>query len=161
MPLVTIILGRDILLSITAFYYRYVSLPPPRTLSRYWDFSLPSAEVRPTSISKVNTFLQLALIAGTLVGLALGDVSGQEVEDEKSEAGVKNVGGAKEAGDGHISEEKKGMAQLGFGETALKILEVSWWIVSATTLWSGLSYVGGRKGLRILGEKSRSKGTPK
>ena len=32
---------------------------------RYWDFSLPSAEVRPTTISKYNTALQLALIGAT------------------------------------------------------------------------------------------------
>ena len=28
-PLATVILGRDILLSISAFYYRWISLPPP------------------------------------------------------------------------------------------------------------------------------------
>jgi cardiolipin synthase len=32
---------------------------------RYWDFSLPSAEVHPTAISKYNTALQLALIGAT------------------------------------------------------------------------------------------------
>ncbi len=32
---------------------------------RYWDFSLPSAEVRPTAISKYNTFLQLGLVGLT------------------------------------------------------------------------------------------------
>jgi cardiolipin synthase len=31
-------------------------------MARYWDFSLPSAEVRPTEISKWNTFLQLLLV---------------------------------------------------------------------------------------------------
>ncbi|KAI9797751.1 MAG: hypothetical protein M1835_006923 [Candelina submexicana] len=63
--LAAIILGRDIGLGIAAIYYRWVSLPPPKTFSRYWDFSLPSAEVHPTTISKVNTFLQLALIGAT------------------------------------------------------------------------------------------------
>ncbi|KHJ35404.1 putative cdp-alcohol phosphatidyltransferase [Erysiphe necator] len=65
--LATIVLGRDIGLAIAAFYYRWISLPPPRTLARYWDFSLPSAEVRPTTISKYNTALQLALIGTTTV----------------------------------------------------------------------------------------------
>lgn len=74
-PLAVLILGRDILLSLTAFYYRYISLPPPRTLSRYWDFSLPSAEVKPTTISKVNTFLQLGLLGATMSGLAMGGLS--------------------------------------------------------------------------------------
>ena len=52
--LAVIILGRDFSLGIAALYYRYISLPPPKTFSRYWDFSLPSAEVHPTNISKVS-----------------------------------------------------------------------------------------------------------
>ncbi|KAK8066559.1 hypothetical protein PG997_013306 [Apiospora hydei] len=62
-----IILGRDVGLGIAAIYYRWISLPPPKTFMRYWDFSLPSAEVRPTTISKYNTFLQLALMGATVV----------------------------------------------------------------------------------------------
>jgi cardiolipin synthase len=54
-------------LGIAAFYYRYASLPAPKTFMRYWDFSLPSAEVHPTQISKWNTFLQLGLIGCTVV----------------------------------------------------------------------------------------------
>ncbi|KPM36898.1 hypothetical protein AK830_g9681, partial [Neonectria ditissima] len=60
-----LILGRDVGLAISAIYYRWISLPPPKTFARYWDFSLPSAEVRPTTISKYNTFLQLALVGMT------------------------------------------------------------------------------------------------
>jgi cardiolipin synthase len=71
-----IILGRDIGLGIAAIYYRWISLPPPKTFSRYWDFSLPSAEVHPTTISKYNTALQLALIgATTALPLVSVDVS--------------------------------------------------------------------------------------
>ncbi|CAK5283161.1 unnamed protein product [Mycena citricolor] len=67
LPLAVIILGRDVLLSLSAFWIRYTSLPPPRTFARYWDFSLPSVEVRPTYISKVNTALQLLLMGVTTV----------------------------------------------------------------------------------------------
>ncbi|KAI4143833.1 MAG: hypothetical protein LQ340_006859, partial [Diploschistes diacapsis] len=42
--LATLILGRDVLLALSAVYYRWISLPPPKTFWRYWDFSLPSAE---------------------------------------------------------------------------------------------------------------------
>ncbi|PFH50310.1 hypothetical protein AMATHDRAFT_145465 [Amanita thiersii Skay4041] len=66
-PLAVIILGRDILLSLSAFYIRYTTLPPPKTILRYWDFSIPSAEVRPTLISKVNTALQLGLMGTTTI----------------------------------------------------------------------------------------------
>lgn len=63
--LAVIIVGRDVLLSLAAFYIRYTSLPHPKTFSRYWDFSIPSAEVHPTTISKVNTALQLLLMGAT------------------------------------------------------------------------------------------------
>ncbi|KAL2201351.1 CDP-alcohol phosphatidyltransferase-domain-containing protein [Corynascus similis CBS 632.67] len=63
--LAVIILGRDVGLAISAIYYRWISLPPPKTFARYWDFSLPSAEVRPTQISKYNTALQLGLMGLT------------------------------------------------------------------------------------------------
>ena len=75
--LAVIILGRDVGLGISAIYYRWISLPPPKTFARYWDFSLPSAEVRPTTISKYNTALQLALIgATTAMPLVTMDVTG-------------------------------------------------------------------------------------
>lgn len=64
--LAVLILGRDIGLSISAIYYRWISLPPPKTMARYWDFSLPSAEVKPTGISKVNTALQLLLVGSSM-----------------------------------------------------------------------------------------------
>ncbi|PHH59655.1 hypothetical protein CDD81_2778 [Ophiocordyceps australis] len=75
-----VILGRDIGLGLAAIYYRWISLPPPKTFARYWDFSLPSAEVRPTTISKYNTFLQLALVglttAAPLINADLSSVLG-------------------------------------------------------------------------------------
>ncbi|GAP87742.2 putative phosphatidyl synthase [Rosellinia necatrix] len=74
--LATIILGRDIGLGFAAIYYRWISLPPPKTFTRYWDFSLPSAEVRPTTISKYNTFLQLGLMGATMVApIVTADIS--------------------------------------------------------------------------------------
>jgi cardiolipin synthase (CMP-forming) len=65
--LAVIILGRDVALAISAIYFRWISLPPPKTMSRYWDFSLPSAEVHPTEISKINTFLQLLLVGNAML----------------------------------------------------------------------------------------------
>ena len=65
--LAVIILGRDVLLGISAIYYRWISLPPPKSFTRYWDFTLPSAEVHPTTISKVNTMLQFLLMVALTV----------------------------------------------------------------------------------------------
>jgi len=72
--LAVIILGRDIGLAISALYFRWISLPPPKTFARYWDFSLPSAEVRPTIISKYNTALQLGLMGMTTVAPVIPSV---------------------------------------------------------------------------------------
>lgn len=68
-----VILGRDVALAISAIYFRWISLPPPKTMSRYWDFSLPSAEVHPTNISKLNTALQLALIGACVANPIVGE----------------------------------------------------------------------------------------
>ncbi|CAM9015082.1 unnamed protein product [Wickerhamomyces anomalus] len=65
--LAVVILGRDVLLAISAIYYRYISLPPPKTFLRYWDFSIPSAEVHPTTISKYNTGFQMLYIGAAVV----------------------------------------------------------------------------------------------
>ncbi|KAK4053388.1 hypothetical protein OIV83_001552 [Microbotryomycetes sp. JL201] len=67
LPLAVLIIGRDVALALSAFYFRYASLPPPKTFMRYWDFSIPSAEVKPTQISKYNTALQLLLVGATTV----------------------------------------------------------------------------------------------
>ncbi|AAW46918.2 cardiolipin synthase, putative [Cryptococcus deneoformans JEC21] len=66
-PLAILIVGRDVALSISAFYFRFISLPKPRTLRRYFDFSIPSAQVTPTKISKINTLLQLMLMGMTTI----------------------------------------------------------------------------------------------
>ncbi|KAH9927003.1 CDP-alcohol phosphatidyltransferase-domain-containing protein [Fomitopsis serialis] len=71
LPLAAVIFGRDVLLSLAAFYIRYTSLPHPKTFTRYWDMSIPSAEVHPTRISKINTLLQLSLMALTTVSPVL------------------------------------------------------------------------------------------
>lgn len=79
--LAAVILGRDAILGLVAIYIRYISLPAPKTFVRYWDFSLPSAEVRPTGISKLNTALQLALVGWTMTGMAIGGDLGIWGED--------------------------------------------------------------------------------
>ncbi|CEP17579.1 hypothetical protein [Parasitella parasitica] len=71
-PLAAIILGRDAGLILSAFYYRYISLPEPKTIARYFDGSIPSAEVKPTQISKINTALQLILMGFSLTTVSMG-----------------------------------------------------------------------------------------
>ncbi|KAH7308237.1 CDP-alcohol phosphatidyltransferase-domain-containing protein [Stachybotrys elegans] len=109
----TIILGRDVGLGFAAIYYRWISLPPPKTFTRYWDFSLPSAEVRPTTISKYNTFLQLGLVglttAAPLVGVDMTST-----------------------------------------------LTTMQYVVAATTIWSGASYIYSKDAVKILNQTKSS-----
>lgn len=97
-----------------------------KTFSRYWDFSIPSAEVRPTNISKVfrlhssrflrlncgqvNTALQLLLMGFTTISPLI---------------------------------------PFQF-DLSLHYLQ---WLVAATTISSGLSYVFSKDAVRILAEK--------
>ncbi|XP_071453887.1 probable cardiolipin synthase (CMP-forming) isoform X2 [Hetaerina americana] len=71
-PLTALIIARDMLLLSAGFYIRYLSLPPPRTLNRYFNMTLPTAELAPTFISKVNTAVQLTLVGTTLAAPVFG-----------------------------------------------------------------------------------------
>ncbi|KAI8051239.1 CDP-alcohol phosphatidyltransferase-domain-containing protein [Syncephalis plumigaleata] len=71
-PLAMLIIGRDVGLILSAFYYRYHTLPPPLTLARFFDVSVASTSVHPSMISKVNTALQVALMAISLMYPVMG-----------------------------------------------------------------------------------------
>ncbi|XP_053613842.1 probable cardiolipin synthase (CMP-forming) isoform X2 [Plodia interpunctella] len=70
--LTLLIVGRDVALVASAFVIRYMSLPPPRTLSRYFDVTHATAQLAPTFISKVNTAIQLLLVGTTLASPVFG-----------------------------------------------------------------------------------------
>jgi len=110
-PLAVVILGRDVLLGFSAIYYRWISLPPPKTMVRYWDFSIPSAEVHPTQISKINTALQLVLLGVCTAHPLLGTEFDTVI--------------------------------MGFQ-----------YLVAATTVWSGFSYVFSKNAVKILKHSS-------
>ncbi|KAJ3241094.1 hypothetical protein HDU81_001880 [Chytriomyces hyalinus] len=71
-PLAGLIIGRDAGLVGATMVYRYRTLSEPKTWSRYWDVSLPSAEVHPPLISKLNTALQLLLMYVSLAAPVYG-----------------------------------------------------------------------------------------
>ncbi|KAH9636659.1 hypothetical protein HF086_003477 [Spodoptera exigua] len=74
LSLTLLIVSRDVALVIAAFVIRYMSLPPPRTLSRYFDVTHATAQLAPTFISKVNTAIQLLLVGTTLASPVFGFV---------------------------------------------------------------------------------------
>ncbi|CAH1637662.1 unnamed protein product [Spodoptera littoralis] len=74
LSLTLLIVSRDVALVTAAFVIRYMSLPPPRTLSRYFDVTHATAQLAPTFISKVNTAIQLLLVGTTLASPVFGFV---------------------------------------------------------------------------------------
>lgn len=128
--LATLILGRDITLAVAAIYYRYASLPAPKTFTRYWDFSLPSAQVHPTTVSKYNTFLQLVLIGGLL---AVPVVAAEPFYTQF----LQNIGTSVQGVDQGITYFE--------------------YLVAATTAWSGLSYAVLKDAVTILGTNEELK----
>ncbi|KAL3872909.1 hypothetical protein ACJMK2_036087 [Sinanodonta woodiana] len=71
-PLTCVVVGRDVLLVSAFFYMRYRTLPPPKTISRYFDVTRSTAKVYPSMLGKVNTGLQLSLVAFTLAAPVFG-----------------------------------------------------------------------------------------
>jgi len=97
---------------------------------RYWDFSLPSAEVHPTTVSKYNTLLQLILI-GSAIALPVVTAGGQY-------AGL--------------------LQGVGLSDAALhQTMHYYQWLVAATTAWSGLSYAYLKNAVTILGTNEELK----
>ncbi|XP_011306535.1 probable cardiolipin synthase [Fopius arisanus] len=66
MPLTVLVLVRDASLIAAASYIRYRSLPAPKTLTRYFDPTHATVQLAPTFTSKLNTAVQLSLVASTL-----------------------------------------------------------------------------------------------
>ncbi|XP_063992079.1 probable cardiolipin synthase (CMP-forming) [Diachasmimorpha longicaudata] len=66
MPLTVLVVARDVGLIAAASYIRYRSLPAPKTLTRYFDPTHATVQLAPTLTSKLNTAVQLSLVASTL-----------------------------------------------------------------------------------------------
>ncbi|XP_053646923.2 probable cardiolipin synthase (CMP-forming) [Cherax quadricarinatus] len=71
LPLTGLIIYRDVLIIGAASYIRYKSLPPPRTITRYFDATHATAKLAPTTLSKFNTAVQLSLITASLAAPVL------------------------------------------------------------------------------------------
>lgn len=159
--LAAVILGRDSILGLVAIYIRYISLPAPKTFVRYWDFSLPSAEVRPTGISKINTALQLALVGWTMTGMAIGGDLGIWGEDGVLRAmwWVRPI----LLGSPLLPPSCSLNFYNRYQNWSLRTNYVIYrYLVGATTVWSGVSYIYTKDAVRILnaGIRKQRSGKP-
>ncbi|KAJ8290548.1 hypothetical protein GJAV_G00014350 [Gymnothorax javanicus] len=64
--LTALVISRDVALIAAVFYVRYKTVPPPITLSKFFNPCYATAQLKPTLISKVNTAIQLVLVAASL-----------------------------------------------------------------------------------------------
>ncbi|XP_016405028.1 cardiolipin synthase (CMP-forming)-like isoform X1 [Sinocyclocheilus rhinocerous] len=65
-PLTALIISRDVALIAAVFYVRYKTVPPPVTLRKFFNPCYTTARLKPTLISKINTGVQLFLVAASL-----------------------------------------------------------------------------------------------
>ncbi|KAK2843535.1 hypothetical protein Q7C36_011750 [Tachysurus vachellii] len=65
-PLTALVIFRDVALIAAVFYVRYKTVPPPVTLSKFFNPCYTTAQLKPTLISKFNTAIQLFLVAASL-----------------------------------------------------------------------------------------------
>lgn len=147
MPLVVLIVGRDLALVASAFVIRYRTLEPPKTMERYWDPRLPSAQVQPTQVSKYNTFLQLVLVAGCTVIAALDDEWSAWWDDAEGLWGQGQGRGRIEGDEESESVEQR--VELRAKDVAKKAWHAFMGVVAATTLWSGASYLSGSGAVKL------------
>ncbi|XP_013880059.1 cardiolipin synthase (CMP-forming) [Austrofundulus limnaeus] len=65
-PLTALVILRDVGLIAAFFWVRYKTVPPPVTLSKFFNPCYTTAQLKPTLFSKVNTAIQLSLVAASL-----------------------------------------------------------------------------------------------
>ncbi|XP_070972737.1 cardiolipin synthase (CMP-forming) isoform X2 [Oncorhynchus clarkii lewisi] len=65
-PLTALVIARDVGLIAAVFYVRYKTVPTPVTLSKFFNPCYTTAQLKPTTLSKVNTAIQLFLVAASL-----------------------------------------------------------------------------------------------
>lgn len=126
LPIAGLILGRDVLLGISALYFRYASMRQKYSTiswSSYWDFfHYPSAEVKPTQISKYNTFFQMIYLGFGVIMLIFNNEESKKEDEEKT---------------GPFNKLSQYFSWMGY-------------FVAATTVLSGGSYVFSKDAVKFL-----------
>ncbi|PWN32503.1 uncharacterized protein FA14DRAFT_161911 [Meira miltonrushii] len=156
-PLVLLIIGRDVGLVLSAFLIRWKSLPEPKTFQRYWDPRLPSAKVKPTQISKYNTFLQIILVGICTLLASMSDpwrTWWSEREGLWEDKSTLPVGEGRESTTENIlTNEKRDQ----WGNLAKKVWHSFMLLVATTTAWSGASYMFGTGAVQNVGKIARQR----
>ncbi|SNX84674.1 related to CRD1 - cardiolipin synthase [Melanopsichium pennsylvanicum] len=164
----SIILGRDVALVISAFIIRYRTLQEPKTLKRYFNPKLPSATVTPTQISKYNTFLQLLLLglltlypilfpnqqSPTLSFSSTTSTCNTCTISSENKRTVESQGESKLVERTRTSLEQKGLVSPKAKAWIDKAITTLMWITAATTVYSGVGYLGGSGTGKVLAARA-------
>lgn len=171
-PLAIIIIGRDVLLSLSAFYIRFTSLPHPvclHILPRYL-FIIPSSFFRKRS-SAIGTFQYLRL-KFILPSSARSVVRPQNPSLRIPKRGCfPSIGehclAAPSYGCDHRAPHSTIRSRNRAPESTVRQSAICYvpfahmpcyrWTVAVTTIWSGLSYVFSKNAVRILSERRSRK----
>lgn len=125
------ILGRDMLLGISALLIRFTSMKnkyEKLSWNSYWDFfHFPSVEVKPTQISKYNTFFQMIYLGYGVLLLIMGELTKNDTEQDSEETNIGDIHGIL----------RQGFCWLGY-------------LVGTTTCLSGASYVLSKSAVKFL-----------
>lgn len=128
----SLILGRDFMLGVSGIIMRFTSLNRVYgnvTWSSYWNLTkFPSVEVKPTLISKWNTFLQMIYLGCGGLLLLIKNENDLVNEDDSQ---------LKQLVHTHRESINTGFTWLGY-------------IVGTTTVLSGTSYIFSKKAVTIL-----------
>lgn len=131
----TLILGRDILLGFSGGIIRFTSMKKVYgsvNWNSYWNLiKYPTVEVKPTRISKWNTFFQMIYLGcGGLLLILNNTKDAQKDEDESGNTLLKSI------------HTQKVLLETGF----------IWlgYIVGATTVLSGVSYISSKTAVSTL-----------
>ena len=63
---------RDAMLVAWSMWVRFKTLPEPKSLAKFFDVTLATAEIKPSLMSKVNTGVQLVVISSAIASPVLG-----------------------------------------------------------------------------------------
>lgn len=64
-------ISRDVILVIWSMWIRYKTLPDPKSVSKFFDVTLATAEIKPSFMSKVNTGVQLTVVSSAIAAPVL------------------------------------------------------------------------------------------
>lgn len=161
MPLAVIIIGRDLLLSLSALYFRYASLPPPVCFTTFWVSPWLTFVIlrKPSAGSGTFRCLQRKSNRRRSARSGLASVSENLFPLIPPTNTVQHLLAARSRRFDDVSPDCSGRSCASLDRASVRLpqpppratlTDRCRWTVGATTIWSGLSYVFSKDAIRYL-----------